>query len=176
MQEDHKSLEDFVRELTNHQGDLLFFIRALCGNADAAADIRQVVNMILWRKRSQFQPGSNFKAWAFQVARLEVKTYSRKAEKSGSFEFDPDFLKTLAEESTEHIDDLPERRAALDECLKGLTPKDDELIRHHYWANGTLDALASATGRSTGTLKARLFQLRASLRRCIDRKLISTQS
>lgn len=167
--------EDFVRELTNHQGDLFFFIRSLCGDPDAAADIRQAANMILWRKRSAFQPGTNFKAWAFRVAHLEVKTYLRKAARNKCFHYDPEFLDSLATEIPAIIEEFSARRRALAECLKSLTPKDNELIRHHYYTDGTLETLADQTGRSTGTLKARLFQLRAKLKLCIQGKLAQIQ-
>ncbi len=176
MADDEEILEEFVRQLTNHQSDLLFYIRALCGDADAASDIRQLVNMILWRKRSIFRPGSSFKAWAFRIAQLEVKAYLRKSSKNKCYSFDPELFETLATELPVLIDEFPERRLALIECLKGLTEKDDQLIRHHYFSNGTLDRLATDTGRSVGTLKARLFQLRASLRRCIEEKLITIQN
>lgn len=171
MPPEKDSLDEFVQELTNCQSDLFFFIRALCGDPHAAADIRQAVNVILWRKREKFRPGSSFKSWAFRIAQLEVKSYMRKARREKVMAFDEDLLDCVASELPEVIDELPERRVALSDCLSKLTPKDDELIRHHYWSSGSLEMLARATDRSVGTLKARLFQLRASLRRCIQKKL-----
>ena len=100
-----------------------------------------------------------------------MKSYLRKARRDKVMAFDEDLLECVAAELPEVIDELPERRRALSDCLGKLTPKDGELIRHHYWSSGSLEMLARATDRSVGTLKARLFQLRASLRRCIQRKL-----
>lgn len=176
MNPQEDSIEEFVHELTRSQSDLFFFIRALCGDPHAAADIRQAVNMILWRKREKFRPGSSFKNWAFRIAQLEVKSYLRQRKNSRVVTFDADLLECFAEELPATIDELPERRLALAECLKKLTPKDDELIRHHYWSGGTLANLARATERSVGTLKARLFQLRSSLRQCIRGQLRLKQS
>jgi RNA polymerase sigma-70 factor (ECF subfamily) len=176
MNPQEDSTEEFVHELTRSQNDLFFFIRALCGDAHAAADIRQAVNMILWRKREKFRPGSSFKNWAFRIAQLEVKSYLRQRKNSRVVTFDAELIECFAEELPATIDELPERRLALAECLKKLTPKDDELIRHHYWSGGTLATLARATERSVGTLKARLFQLRSSLRQCIRGQLRLKQS
>lgn len=176
MNPQEDSTEEFVHELTRSQNDLFFFIRALCGDAHAAADIRQAVNMILWRKREKFRPGSSFKNWAFRIAQLEVKSYLRQRKNSRVVTFDAELLECFAEELPATIDELPERRLALAECLKKLTPKDDELIRHHYWSGSTLATLARATERSVGTLKARLFQLRGSLRQCIRGHLRLKQS
>lgn len=167
MDRNDDSLEEFVHELTRCQGDLFYFIRALCGDPHAAADIRQAVNMVLWRKREKFRSGTSFKNWAFRIAQLEVMTYLRRKKKERTVNFDADLVECFASEMPAVIDELPERRMALVECLKKLTPKDDELIRHHYWSGGSLEALARATERSVGTLKARLFQLRGNLRRCI---------
>ena len=75
-------LEEFVHELTRCQGDLFYFIRALCGDPHAASDIRQAVNMVLWRKREKFRPGSSFKNWAFRIAQLEVMPYRRRRKKA----------------------------------------------------------------------------------------------
>jgi len=163
--------EEFVQELTSSQDELLYFIRALCGNPTLAADIRQEVNLILWRKREKFRPGSNFKAWAFKISKLEVKAHLRKMKRNLTLASDPELLELFAEEFPATLDQLPERRTALAECMKHLTEKDTELLRHHYWSHHGLENLARATDRSVGTLKARLFQLRQSLRHCINRRL-----
>jgi RNA polymerase sigma-70 factor (ECF subfamily) len=165
------SIGGFVQELTNCQGDLFFYIRALCGDPDDAADIRQTVNLILWQKRGHFQMGTSFKSWAFRVAQLEVKTFFRKNSGRKTTVFEPAIMDCIANELTEVVDELPERRVALRVCLKKLTLKDTELIKHRYWSSEALNALANRTKRSLGTLKARLFQLRESLRRCIRRQM-----
>ncbi|MDB6080026.1 MAG: sigH 2 [Akkermansiaceae bacterium] len=176
MSRDDESIEEFVQELTRSQSDLFYFIRALCGDPHAAADIRQAVNMILWRKRAKFRPGTSFKNWAFRIAQLEVKTYLRKRQKDKVVAFDAELIDCFSSELPDVVDELPERRRALAQCLKKLTVKDEELIRHHYFTGGSLDMLARATERSVGTLKARLFQLRASLRRCIRTQLYPSES
>jgi RNA polymerase sigma-70 factor, ECF subfamily len=171
MAREEDTLGEFVHELTLHQDDLFFFIRALCGNSESAADIRQAVNVVLWKKRSHFKLGTSFKNWSFRVAELEVKVFLRKRRRDGLLLFEPDIMETFLRELPEFSDQLPERRSALSECLKGLTPKDAELLRHRYWQSGSLEQLALATNRSVGTLKARLFQLRARLRLCISKRL-----
>ena len=171
MDPSEKDTEEFVRELTACQDDLFFFIRSLCGDPTASADIRQDVNVILWRKRDNYRPGTNFKAWAFQIAKFEVKSHLRKCSKTPAICGDSELLDLFASELPETIDQLPERRLALAQCMESLTEKDTELLKHHYWSDLGLAALAQATNRSTGTLKARLFQLRYSLRHCIRRRL-----
>jgi RNA polymerase sigma-70 factor (ECF subfamily) len=175
-QPDADSHEAFVGELTACQDQLLLFIRALCGDPHLAADIRQAVNIVLWRKRDAFIPGTSFRAWAYRVAELEVHSVLRKRHRERISPLTPELLEHIAAELPAVIDELPERRLALAKCLERLTAKDYELIRHRYWGNGPLEDLAMATHRSTGTLKARLFQLRTALRRCIRQQLLHPEA
>ena len=56
MDSSDENLDEFVSELTRCQMDLFYFIRALTGDMHAAYDIRQAVNMVLWKKREKFRP------------------------------------------------------------------------------------------------------------------------
>ena len=64
--------EAFVRLLTETQTDLLAYVLCFVPADRDAEDIVQRCNIVLWRKRESFEPGSNFKAWAFAVARWEI--------------------------------------------------------------------------------------------------------
>lgn len=166
-----EDIDGFVRELTSCQDDLILFIRTLCGDFHLAADIRQEVNMVLWRKRTKFTPGTSFRSWAYRIAHLEVKHSFRTGKRSRINLLDPGLLDCFADELPAVADELPERRQALAGCMERLTPKDSELLRHRYWSASTLETLAAATDRSVGTLKARLFQLRTALRLCIAERM-----
>ena len=176
VEEEIDDIDAFVRELTGCQDDLLLFIRTMSGDFHIASDIRQEVNMVLWRKRRQFIPGTSFRSWAYRVAHIEVKSNFRKVARRRVIALDPDLLECMAEELPEVAGDVPERRLALGRCMERLTPKDRELILHRYWSDKTLESLATASKRSVGTLKARLFQLRTSLRLCINDRLRELQA
>lgn len=169
-------IDGFVQQLTGCQDDLIVFIRTLCGNFHLAADIRQEVNMVLWRKRHKFTPGTSFRSWAYRIAHFEVKAHFRQNKRRQTTSLDPELIEFFAAELPGVLDELPERRKALASCLERLTPKDHELILHRYWSEGSLETLATDTGRSVGTLKARLFQLRSSLRLCIRERLIESSA
>ncbi|HEX7260507.1 MAG TPA: sigma-70 family RNA polymerase sigma factor [Luteolibacter sp.] len=164
-------VDEFVRQLTGCQDDLIVFIRILCGDYHVAADIRQEVNMVLWNKRRKFQPGTSFRSWAYRIASIEVKAHFRKRKRRPITSLEPELVDCFAAELPEHMGELPERRVALTGCLERLTPKDRELLHHRYWSEGGLESLATSTERSVGTLKARLFQLRSALRMCIRERL-----
>lgn len=170
-----QDLEGFVTEMTACQADLFVFIRMLCGDAHLAADIRQAVNITLWRKRDNFTPGTNFRNWAYRVADFEVRSHLRKLRRKRSVPLDDKLLESFAVEFPAAVDELPERRIALARCMENLKARDLELIRHRYWSGSSLDTLAKATDRSVGTLKARLFQLRLLLRQCVRQRLLEAR-
>lgn len=64
---------EFVAQLTEIQLALRLYVQSLMPGDVAAHDVAQQANATLWRKRNEFAPGTNFKAWAFSVARLEAE-------------------------------------------------------------------------------------------------------
>src|ERR1700675_2222510 len=69
---------DFVELMTQHQGRLYGYVLSLSGDPDAANDVLQEANIVLWKQSSQFKPGSNFKAWAFRIAHFQFMAYRQK--------------------------------------------------------------------------------------------------
>ena len=67
--------------------------------------------------------------------------------------------------------ELEDRHVALRNCLTKLRPQERDLLHHRYATSVSLEDYAKATKRSSGTLKAILFKLRAALRDCIERQL-----
>jgi RNA polymerase sigma-70 factor (ECF subfamily) len=163
--------QEFVALLTAHQGPLLAYIRSLMPGFSGATDILQQANIVLWRKRDTFELGTNFKAWSFTVARNMVFTQRRKLKKDAWLVFDEDLAERFAEEFEDDDETLDRVHRALAQCITQLRPHDLELIQKRYAENVGLDHYAKALNRSPGTLKARLFKIRANLRRCIEQQL-----
>lgn len=163
--------EEFVTELTNHQTSMLAYIRSLAPGGSGARDLLQEVNITLWKKRDTFELGTNFKAWAFQTIRYHLLNHRRRLVSHGWLVFDDDLIERMSPEFEVEPEGLEERHLALRCCLGKLRPQDRELLHHRYATASSLQEYAQATNRSAGTLKAILFNLRAALKRCIDRQL-----
>jgi RNA polymerase sigma-70 factor, ECF subfamily len=163
--------EEFVRELTNHQTSMLAYIRSLAPGGSGARDLLQDVNVTLWQRRDSFELGTNFKAWAFQTIRYHMLNHRRRLVSQGWLVFDDDLIERMAPGSEAGPDDLEDRHLALRKCLQRLRPQDRELLHHRYATSSSLEQYAQRTNRSAGTLKAILFNLRAALKRCIERDL-----
>lgn len=164
--------QEFIRLLTAHQSAVLAYIRSLMPGFTGASDILQQTNITLWNKKDDFALGTNFKAWAFAIARNHVMDQRKKLKRNGWLVFSEDIAEQFAAE-VEEEDPFNDDEAfrALEFCLSKLAPHDRELVRKRYCERVTLDEYARELNRSAGTLKARLFKIRAGLRRCLDRQL-----
>ncbi len=163
--------DEFVRELTSHQTSMLAYVRSLAPGSSTARDVLQEVNITLWQKRDSFELGTNFKAWAFQTIRYHILNHRRKMISKGWLVFDDDLVERMSPDFEMEPEGLEERHLALRECLGKLRQKDRDLLHHRYATDSSLNVYAVATRRSAGTLKALLFNLRAALRKCIEKEL-----
>jgi len=163
--------QDFIRLLTAHQGPVLAYIRSLMPGFTGASDILQLTNITLWKKKDVFEPGTNFKAWAFAIARNHVMDQRKKLKRNGWLVFSEDVARLFAAETEEEDVDHDDAYRALEVCLSKLRPHDRELVQKRYGESVTLEDYARQLDRSAGTLKARLFKIRAGLRRCLDHQL-----
>ena len=66
--------ETFIGHVMEHQRELYAFILSMLPNLTEADDVLQETNMVLWRKREEFEPGTNFGAWARTVARSTLES------------------------------------------------------------------------------------------------------
>jgi RNA polymerase sigma-70 factor (ECF subfamily) len=165
------SRAEFEELLVAHQRRILLYIKSLVANHHEAEDLLQRTNLILWRKRSSFETGSNFRAWCFAIARLEVFNQLRQQRRDQRVftEQPPDLAATECPRAPETVD--PDALLALRDCLKRLSSRDQELLLMRYGTDKTLSDYAKNLNRRPGTLKARLFKIRENLRKNIEEQL-----
>lgn len=76
--------EAFVQLLTAEQLRLLHYIAKLLGDPNEAQNVLQETNLVLWRKSGEFQAGTNFSAWAHNVAYWQVRAFVRDRQRDRS--------------------------------------------------------------------------------------------
>ena len=168
---------EFVAQLTEIQLSLRLYVQSLLPGDAGAHDVVQQANAKLWQKRDEFAPGTNFKAWAFSVARYEVLNHRKQQARDSRLVFGEELEQVFANDLSEREDDTERRHEALRGCLEKLRQQDSELLLHRYTATaGTLDDFAQRMGRSVGGLKVTLHRLRNALLACIERKLATTEA
>ena len=106
----------FVR----HENSIRAFVRALQPSLSDADDVMQETFLTVSRKASTFEPGTNFVAWAFGIARLKVLENFRLKKRTNVLT--EAALIALAEDAPTP-EALREKEDALEACLERLTPK-----------------------------------------------------
>ncbi len=159
-----------VGEIARHQSRLRAFVRCLLVRSSDVDDILQEINSVLWQKANEFQPGSDFWAWASQIARFKALNHLRKLGRE-RLVFDDAALEQLSAAASEKLDQFDERRAALDQCLRKLPPPQRQLLDLRYSAGQTIESISASIGRPSGAVRQALFRIRATLQSCIERQL-----
>ena len=170
-----RQMAEFVGLIGRHQAALRAYIISLMPGMEGVFDVLQETNLVLWEKRAKFRQGTNFGAWAFTIARLEVMAHRKRQRRAGLPLLDEDLAKRLADRLAERHEEDPEaseeRLNALEKCLARLAPAERELIEHRYFSDSTLEEFSEACGRSTDSLRVTLFRIRAALRKCISAEI-----
>lgn len=161
---------EFVRLLTDHQPAIRAFILSMLPGCGDVRDVLQDTNVVLWEKMTAFQPGTNFRAWAFTVARHKVMQHRDRMRRAKRLVFNEQLLDVIEEERVELPPDALERKlVALNQCLAALGVEDRRLVRLRY-ADGEPDAPAEV-GRSAASIRVSLCRIRRKLRDCIEKRL-----
>jgi RNA polymerase sigma-70 factor (ECF subfamily) len=165
------SESEFVLLITRHQASMYAYILTIHPNRVAAQDILQESNIVLCRKRSEFEPGTSFKAWALRIAYWQTMAHLKRVKRSGFVELEPDVIDLVSQEAEEHLGDFEDRHTALRSCLQKLPPGDTSILLAHYRNGESIADLSGRLGRSRDALKQVLMRIRRALRACIERQL-----
>jgi RNA polymerase sigma-70 factor (ECF subfamily) len=163
------STEAFITLFLQNERRLWHYILALVPTEQDAEDVLQETAVVLWRKRQEFRPGSDFAAWARAVARNKVLEWRRRVPSSPAL--DEDVLEQLAWEAECRATAFDERQSAMQECMQRLPTADAELIRQRYSEGLSGLELAQRLKRPVNSIYQSLGRIRRVLLDCITRKL-----
>jgi RNA polymerase sigma-70 factor (ECF subfamily) len=166
----------FEKLLIQHQRAILLYIQSLMSGRPGVEDVLQNTNLVLWRKRENFEVGSNFLAWAFTIARLEVYNQAKHFRRNQRLISGLDRNDLIGAGGGGGGQAATDALHALKTCLKTLPSRDQELLLMRYSSSRTLTDYARNLKRSPGTLKARLFKIREKLRKSIEEQLSGDES
>lgn len=162
---------EYDRLVAQHQQKLYYFIRSMVYNAEDARDVLQDVNIVLFRKRTYYVQGTNFKAWAFAVARFECLNYLKKYKQMQRDVLESELIENIADKAESKADDTEHYLRALEECLPHLPEEHRELVDARYRARTGLQDIADSWDTTVGSLKQKLFRARANLKKCITGRI-----
>ncbi len=164
--------EEPIRLLSQLQPALYAYILSIHPNRVDAEDILQETNVTVWRKLGEYEPGTNFRAWAFKIAYYQTLAERKRLSRRPSFyELDEQLLNLLAEEAETRLHRYEEKATALKQCLSQLKAGDTHILKRHYTDGTAINAIAAELGRSAVALRGSLLRIRRALKSCIDRNL-----
>ena len=160
--------EAFVRLFAVYQRRIYAHIFALVPNRADAEDIFQETSAVLWRKFRQYEPGTNFGAWACRIAHYEVLSHRRRKPPE-LLVLEDSLLEVVSRESEARSDEIDQRYGALIDCIQRLRPKDRELLVRRYRSGATVKSVAEQMGRSVQGLHKTYQRIRRTLFECVER-------
>lgn len=166
--------EEFVQLFTRSQRRLYLFILAQVPRPDDAEEILQNANVVIWNKCDQFEPQSNFLAWAMKIAGYEILKF-RQRHARDRLQFSDEFVSRVAAAMEVDADVVDRRRQALATCLGKLRADDRELIRQRYATGGSGKAVAKALRRPANSVYQSIGRIRQLLLDCVERQLRLTE-
>lgn len=166
----HDANDEFVRLLIANQPRIYGYIVSLLPNWADADEVFQETGIVLWSKRDDFQSGTNFLAWACQIALHKVFNL-RKRQARSRLVFDDDFLNAVSDQRIAEGDRSETRSVALKSCIEKLKPRDRELLERWYQKRGTTKTMAEQLGRPIDTIYKAMKRIRRALFHCVSENL-----
>lgn len=169
---EHRSqpTDEFVQLFTRNQRRVYLFILSQVSNPSDAEEILQETNVVILRKCSHFELGTNFLAWACSIARFEILKY-RDRFKRDRLHFSNEFLDLVEGETVRRGELSDARRDALSGCIAKLSDSDKKLIRLRYAPGSNGQSVAAAVGRPPNSVYQSLSRIRRVLLECVTRTL-----
>lgn len=159
-----------MRQFTANQRNIYLYIRSLMPNLADVEEVFQQTNLVLWQKFDEFDPETNFRAWAFRVAFYETANHRSRSRKGG-VRFSDEFLAEVAAEAERQSDATEARLAALGQCIDKLPEHDRRLIEGRYAEGASGESIAAALGRPTRWVYKAVTRIRRALLQCVTRTL-----
>jgi RNA polymerase sigma-70 factor, ECF subfamily len=142
-------------------------------SAAEAEELTQDVYFKLWESLERYNPGSNFMAWAWRVAKnLLIDAHRRSRRERQAAWLDPEVLDRLP--GADNPQKTAEHRQRLRLIVRGLGQIDPELahlVLLRDFAGMAYQEMAEALELPLGTVKSRLNRARLELATAVRRRL-----
>jgi RNA polymerase sigma-70 factor, ECF subfamily len=133
------------------------YLLYLTGSPEAAEDLTQETFVQAWRSLDTFDERAPLRPWLLQIARREFLQALRQRRPEDSIEALPELPEPRAAAFTEEVE--------LRDLLRKLPMEEREIVVLHYLEGYRCEEIAEMTGTPVGTVKYRLHEARARLRR-----------
>ncbi|HIJ70247.1 MAG TPA: sigma-70 family RNA polymerase sigma factor [Planctomycetes bacterium] len=162
--------EGFLHLLTANNKRIYAFIFTLVPNYFDADDIMQETVTFMYRNFKDFEPGTDFFAWAMRIAHYRVLSFLQK-QKGRRIKFDNELIELIQSDAVPILSNMTIRLETLRVCLKKLIEQDRKLLRMRYEQGITVKDIANHINKSTHSVYRYIARIHDTLLRCIRRTL-----
>ena len=163
MNDNEKSL--FSELLSEIQPRLYGYILKRMADPDAARDVLQEANLVIWKKAADFEPGAKFHAWACTIAHYQMLSYLQKRGR------EPLVFDNEISDRSASCEEQVFRHEALEICLRQLSQENQSLMQTRYSKSKSVKQLATELGKSANAISKILHRCRMAMLKCIKTKL-----
>ena len=169
---ENEDLEQFVRQFSRSQLQILNFIQMLVPSPTEAEDILQETSVVLWKKWSQFDQSRNFVGWACGIARFEVFRHLRnRKHKSYLSEALLEKIGDVALSEMRSREEDQHRQEALAICFESQSSSDQHLLNERYRKEKSVAEIAAQQSVTPRAIYKQMGLVRQMLQRCIERRI-----
>jgi RNA polymerase sigma-70 factor, ECF subfamily len=161
------SSDEFIERFIGVQSQVFGYIATLLPNRADADDLFQRTSLVLWKKRTQYNPSRSFISWALGIAHNEVRNFLREGHRRGMHLSDA-LVEHLAEVRYATADRDATQIQRLTECMERLSAEQRELLKQCYLESQSIKSVAEEQSVDPGTLYKRLDRIRWTLMDCIN--------
>jgi len=161
---------EFIQQFVKAQRRLYLYLLAQTADPNMAEEVLQNANVVILSKWKQFEAGTNFLAWVYRIASLELLKY-RQGRRRARLMFDDEFIQSVAQTVQELDESSEPRRNALATCLQKLRPRDREMIQLRYQLGNNGQRLSEKLDRPINSIYQSLGRIRRTLFECIQREM-----
>lgn len=161
--------------MTRHQRQIFSYIFTLVPHREDAEDILQETSQIICEKFDEFQPGTDFAAWACRIAYWRIR-YARQKYARSKVIFNQEILDAVAQTAAPMQEELDRRHVALADCLEKLQERDRTLVLTRYEPGASVEEAARCSGRSLDAAYKALFRIRRLLFDCVTHRIASGEA
>ena len=162
-----EALSEFYRAFEKR---IYAFVQVRLNDSHDAADLLNDVMWEIWRGAARFEGRSSVTSWVFGIAhykvidRIRSKTRHRMEplEATNSYESDLDLEALIGQRQLgSHIQ----------HCMEKLSDDQRQVVHLAFFEDLSYREIGEIVGRPEGTIKARMFHAKQTLKRCLSRRL-----
>lgn len=123
---------------------------------------------MLWKKRDEFLPDTDFVAFATTVAYYQVLNNRRTKRRDRLIPSD-NLLQDVAERSRQRLAQSTSDLHSLEDCLAQLPEKHRAIVHDRYWKKRSVNQIAEHLGQNANAISQLLRRIKSRLAECMKK-------